>query len=54
MTNLWTHWTKPTTFAENKWNVAEMLISVPGRTEAIVGKGENAGDHFPKCFLHDC
>ena len=34
-------------FADDKTNVAEMLISLSDRVENIVGKGENAGyQHF--------
>ena len=34
-------------FADNKFNIAEMIISVCDRVENIVGKGENAGyQHF--------
>ena len=40
--------------ADNKFNVAYMMISVSEREENIVGKGENAGyKHFllfPQCF----
>ena len=42
-------------FADDKMNVAKMMISVFNRVENIVGKGENAGSqHFllnPQCFL---
>ena len=42
------------TFADNKINVAQMMISVFHRVENILGKGENAGyQHFllfPQCF----
>ena len=41
-------------FADDKINVAQMMISVIDRVENIVGKGENAGcQHFllfPQCF----
>ena len=41
-------------FADDKLNVAEMVISALVRVENIVGKGENAGyQHyllFPQCF----
>ena len=46
--------TKLKAIAENKINVAPMMISVFGRVENIVGKGEYAGyQHFllfPQCF----
>ena len=49
--------TKLKAFADDKFNVASMLISVSGREENIVGKGENAGyQHFllfPQCFQKD-
>ena len=35
--------TKFKAFADNKINVAQMLISVFDRVENIMGKGENAG-----------
>ena len=42
-------------FADNKLNVAVMMISLFDRVENTVGKGENAGyRHFllyPHCFL---
>ena len=45
-------------FAENKINVAQMMISVFHRVENIVGKGENAGyQHFllfPQCIQKAC
>ena len=41
-------------FADDKINVAQMMISVSDKVENIVGKGENAGyQHFflfPQCF----
>ena len=41
-------------FADNKMNVAKMMIFSSERVENIVGKGENAGyQHFllfPQCF----
>ena len=41
-------------FADNKTNIAEMMISLYDRIENIVGTGENAGyQHFlpfPQCF----
>ena len=47
-------WTKFKAFAENKSNIAEMMISVSDRIENVMGKGENAGyQHFllfPQCF----
>ena len=46
--------TKSKAFADNKINVAQMMISVFDKVENIVGKGENAGyQHFllfPQCF----
>ena len=46
--------TKLKVFADDKINVAKMMISVFARVENIVGKGENAGyQHFllfPQCF----
>ena len=46
--------TKLKAFADDKMNVAQMMISVFDRMENIVGKGENAGyQHFllfPQCF----
>ena len=36
-------WTKLTAFADDKWNVAQIRISVFDRVENIVEKGENAG-----------
>ena len=40
-------WTKLKAFADNKINVAEMMIFLSDRVENIVGKGENAGfQHF--------
>ena len=39
--------TKLKAFADDRVNVAEMMISVFDRVENIVGKGENAGyQHF--------
>ena len=44
-------------FADNKINVAQMLISMFNKIENIVGKEENAGyQHFllfPQCFQKD-
>ena len=41
-------------FADDKINLAQMMISVFDRVENIVGKGENAGNQhfllFPHCF----
>ena len=46
--------TKLKAFADDKINVAWMMISVFDRVENFVGKGENAGyQHFvlfPQCF----
>ena len=36
-------WSKFKTFADDKFKVAKMTISVFDRVENIVGKGENAG-----------
>ena len=47
-------WTKFKVFADNKYNVAKIMISVLDRVENSVRKGENAGyQHFllfPQCF----
>ena len=47
-------WSKLKAFADDKFLVAEMMISVFDRVENIVEKGENAGyQHFllfPQCF----
>ena len=46
--------TKLKAFAEDKFSVAKMMISVRDRVENTVRKGENAGyQHFllfPQCF----
>ena len=46
--------TKFKAFADNKQNIAKIIVSVFDRTENIVGKGENAGNQhfllFPQCF----
>ena len=46
--------TKLKALADDKINVAQMMISVFNRVENLVGKGENAGyQHFflfPQCF----
>ena len=46
--------TKLKAFADNKFNIAKMLISLFDGVENIVRKGENAGyQHFllfPQCF----
>ena len=46
--------TKLKAFAEDRINVAKMMISVFNSLQNIVGKGENAGyQHFlllPQCF----
>ena len=46
--------TKLKAFAENKSNVAKVMISVFDRVENILGKAENAGYlhflYFPNCF----
>ena len=48
-------WSKFKAFADDKLNVARIMISVSDRVRNIVGKGENAGyQHFllfPQCFL---
>ena len=45
--------TKLKAFAEEKLNVAKMMISIFDRSENIVGKGENAGYRrfllYPQC-----
>ena len=41
--------TKLKTFADDKWNVAKMTISLFDRVENTVGKGENAV--FSKAFF---
>ena len=38
--------TKLKAFADDKTNVAKMMISVSEREENILGKGENAGDQL--------
>ena len=47
-------WSKFKLVADDKFNVAEIMISVLDLVESIVGKGENAGyQHFllfPQCF----
>ena len=47
--------TKLKAFADDRFNVASTRISVLGREENIVGKGENAGHQhfllFPQCFF---
>ena len=47
--------TKLKAFADNKFSVAKIMISLFDRVENIVEKGENAGYqhflHFPLCFL---
>ena len=47
-------WFKLKAFADDKVNIAEIIISLSNRVENIVGKGENAGfQHFlifPQCF----
>ena len=43
--------TKMKAFADNKLNIAKMMISVCERVEKIVGRGENKGFLlFPQCF----
>ena len=46
--------TKYKAFADNRLNVARIMISVFDRVENIVGKGENTGYphffHCPQCF----
>ena len=45
--------TKLTAFADDKFNVAKMTISLFDRVGNTVGKGENAGHQhfvFPHCF----
>ena len=36
-------WTKFKAFADDKLNVVKIMISVFGKVQNIVGKGENAG-----------
>ena len=47
-------WSKLKAFADDKINVAEMMISLSDMVENIVGKGENAGYQYfllcPQCF----
>ena len=47
-------WTKFKSVADDKFNVAEIMISVLDQVENTVGKGENVGyQHFllfPQCF----
>ena len=43
-------WSKWKAFADNKINVAQMIISVFDRVENIVEKGENAFSPFPTKF----
>ena len=40
-------WTKSKKFADDKLNVAKMMISLFDRMENTVGKGENAGYWLP-------
>ena len=46
--------TKLNAFANDKWNIAKMTISLYDRVENTVGKGENAGHQhfllFPQYF----
>ena len=48
-------WSKLKAFADDKMNVAQVMIPIFDRVENIVRKGENAGyQHFllfPQCFL---
>ena len=40
-------WSKLKAFADDKINVAELMVSLSDRVENIAGKGENAGyQHF--------
>ena len=52
--NFFFDWTKFKAFADDKQNVAKIMISVLYWVENNVGKGENAGYHhflpFPTCF----
>ena len=47
-------WTKVKAIADDKMNVAKIMISVFDMVKNIMGKGENAGyqhfSHFPKMF----
>ena len=49
--------TKLKAFSDDKVNEAQLMISIFGKAENIVGKGENAGyQHFlffPQCFQKD-
>ena len=49
-------WFKLKVFADDKVNVAKMMISFFDREESTVGKGENTGyQHFllsPQCFQY--
>ena len=47
-------WSKLKALADNKIKLAEKLKFVLRRVENIVGKGENAGYHFPVDRLHFC
>ena len=53
-TDIFLDWSNLKAFADDKVNVAEIIISLSNRVENIVGIGENAGyQHFllsPKCF----
>ena len=42
-------WTKLKAFADNKFNLAKMIIFLLDRLKKIVGKGENAG--YQHCLL---
>ena len=43
-------WSKLKGFADDKINVNQKVKFVLKRVENIVGKGENAGNLFPRCF----
>ena len=53
-TTIFLDWSKSKALADDKINVAEMMIPLSDRVENIVGKGENTGyQHcllFPQCF----
>ena len=53
-TTILLEWNKLKAFADDKCNVAKIMIPVSDRVEDIVGKGGNAGYHhcflFPQCF----
>ena len=44
-------WSELKTFADDKFNITQMLISVFSRVENVVGRGENAGNQL--LFSHN-